>query len=79
MWPVWGRRGIHTRFSRENHRERDRLEDSGAGGRIIIKHLKNMHGCRGLGTVSLGQNRDKLRALVNKAINLKIPQIAEIS
>lgn len=71
MWSVWGRRGIHTRFSSENHRERDRSEDSGAGGR--------MNGWRGLGTVNLGQNRDKLWALVHKAVNLKIPQTAGIS
>jgi hypothetical protein len=38
-----------------------------------------MNGCRGLGTVSLGQNRDKLWALVNKAVYLKISQIAGIS
>lgn len=38
-----------------------------------------MNVCRGLGTVSLGQYRDKLWALVNKRVNLKIPQIAVIS
>lgn len=59
-WTVWCTRGIHTRFSWENQRETDRSEDSGAGGRIIIKHLKNMNGWRGLGAVRLGQNRDKL-------------------
>jgi hypothetical protein len=63
----------------KKHRERDRSEDSGAGGRIIIKHLKNMNGWRRLGSVSLGQNRDNLWALVNKAVNLKIPQIVGIS
>jgi len=59
--------------------ETDRSEDSGAGGRIIIKYIKNMNGWRGLGAVRLGQNRDKLWAVVNTAINLKIPQIVGIS
>jgi hypothetical protein len=79
MWPVWGRRGIHARFSWENNREKDRSENSGAGGTIVIKHLKNTNGWRGLGTVSLYQNKDKLWDLVNKAVNLKIPQTAGIS
>jgi hypothetical protein len=38
-----------------------------------------MNGRRGQGTVSLGQNRDKLWALVNKAVNLRIQKIAVIS
>jgi hypothetical protein len=78
MWPVRGRRGKRARFSRGDHRETDRSKDSPACARII-KHLQNMTGGHGLGTVRLGYNRDKLWALVNTAVNLKIPQIEGIS
>jgi hypothetical protein len=79
MWPVRGRTGMRARFSWGDHRDTDRSEEPGACGTIIIKHLQNMNGGHGLGTVRLGQNRDKLWALVNTAVNLKIPQIAGIS
>ena len=39
MWHVWGRREVQAMFWWWNLKERDRLEDPGLDGRIILKWI----------------------------------------
>lgn len=39
MWHAWGREGVHTAFWLGNLGERDRLEDLGIEGMIILKWI----------------------------------------
>jgi hypothetical protein len=55
-------------------RERDRLEDRGIDGRVILRWvLKNWNGGGGMDWIELAQDRDRWRALVNAAMNLQVP------
>jgi hypothetical protein len=41
IWYLWWRGGLHKGFWLEYLKERDRLEDQGADGRIILKWILN--------------------------------------
>jgi hypothetical protein len=66
-----GRRGACS-VSVGNLREGCHLEDKGIDGKIILKWiLKKWRG--GLDWIDLAQNRDSWQALVNAAMNLRVP------
>jgi len=52
--------------------EIDHLKDPGRDGRIILKWLSRM-GMRGLDSIVLALDKDRWRALVNSAMNLRVP------
>jgi hypothetical protein len=55
-----------------NLREGDKSKELGAAGRIILKRiLKTWAG--GMDWINLAQYRDRWRAVVNMAMNLRVP------
>jgi hypothetical protein len=72
MWHVWGRREVHTGFWWGDPREGDHLGDPGVDGRIILKLIFKKWG-GGVNWIELAQDRDRWRALVNAAMNLRVP------
>ena len=72
MWHVWGRREVHIGFWWINLIKRGLLEDTRLDGRIILKCIfRKWDG--GMGRIDVAQNRDRWRALVNAAMNLRVP------
>jgi hypothetical protein len=72
MYCVWGR-GDCTGFWWENLRERDHCGDHGVDGRIIIRRIFRKWDMRvwtGLGWFKI---RHRLRVLVNKEFNIRVP------
>jgi hypothetical protein len=55
-----------------NLRERDRLSDRNVDGRIILSWIFR----RGMDWIELAQDMDRLRALVNVVMNLRVLQSA---
>jgi hypothetical protein len=53
-----------------NLRERDHLEDPDVDGRIILEWI---FGKRDMDWIDMAQDRDRWRALVNAAMNLRVP------
>jgi hypothetical protein len=39
MWHVWGRGEVHTGFWWGDPREKDRMQDLGVDGRVILKRI----------------------------------------
>ena len=66
-----GRGEVHTKFWWEKLREKD-LEHSGVGGRIISKLIFEKWE-EGVDWIDLAQHRDRWWALVNAAMNLRVP------
>jgi hypothetical protein len=63
---------VYTGFWWVNLRERDHLGDPGIDGRIILKWIfRKWDG--GMEWIELAQDRDRLRALVNVVMNLRVP------
>jgi hypothetical protein len=60
---------VHTRFWKDNLKERDFYEDSGTDGRIDLQEI----GLEGVHWIHLAQDRDWWHTLVNMAMNLRIP------
>ena len=59
-------------FGWEELREGDYLEDSGVDGRIILKWIFKKW-FEGIDWIDLAQDRDRVRALVNAVMNLRVP------
>jgi len=67
-----GRGEVHTGFWWGKLRERDHLEDPSVDGTIILKWVfRKWEG--GMDWICLAQNRDRLRAVVYAATNLRFP------
>jgi hypothetical protein len=61
MWHAWETGEVHTEFCWRDLRERDKSEDLGVDGRIILKWI------------DLAQDSDKWPALVNAIRDLQVP------
>ena len=55
-----------------NLKERDRSENLGVDGRIILKDLKEI-GWEGVDCICPARDRDKWWAVVNAVMNLRVP------
>ena len=53
--------------------ETDHLEESGVGGRIILKTELHKLGWRCMDWFDLAQDRNRWRARVNAVMNLRVP------
>ena len=72
MWNVWVGGEVHTGFWWGDLRKGDHLEDSGLYGEIILKWIfERLVG--GIDWIDLDQDMDRLRALVNTAMNRWVP------
>jgi hypothetical protein len=49
------------------------LGDTGVDGRVILKWIFKEVGWVGMDWIELVQDRDRLRALVNAVMNLRVP------
>ena len=61
---------MYTGFWWGNLRERDNLEDTGLGGRKILRWIFRKLG-GGMDWIDLAQDRDGWRALMNAVMNLR--------
>ena len=68
-----GRGNVYTVFWWGNLREIDHLEDSGVGGRIILRWIIRKWDVGGMDWIDLAQDGDRWRALVNAVMNLRVP------
>ena len=63
---------MHSGFWWRNLRERNHLEDLGADRRIILKRIfKNWDGL--MDWIDMAHDGDRLRALVNSVMNIRVP------
>ena len=53
--------------------ERNKLEDSGLDGRIILRRIFMKCDVGGMVWIEVAQYRDRWRALVNAVMNLQVP------
>jgi hypothetical protein len=75
MWRTWERAGKGTRFWWESAKERYHSEDGGVDGRLgseLIFRRLAVGGGGDLEWIQLAQDVDKLRALVNTVMNLRV-------
>ena len=70
MYHVWGRGEVYAGFWWGKLRKRDRFEDPGVDGRIILRWIFRKWG---VDWIDLDQDRDRWRALVNTVMNLLVP------
>jgi len=54
-------------------RERDHLGDPGVDGRIILRWIFRKWNVWGMDWIDEAQHRDRWQALVNEAMNLRVP------
>ena len=66
---LWERKEVHTRFSWGDLRELDYLEYLGSDGRMILKWVLRS----GMDWIDMAQKRDRWLAVVNAAMNLRVP------
>jgi len=66
---------VHTGFWCGNLRERNHLEDPGVDGRVILRWIfRKWDGI--MDWIDLAQRSERWRALVNAAMNIRVPQNA---
>ena len=66
---------MHTGFWCGNLRERNHLEDPGVDGRVILRWIfRKWDGI--MDWIDLAQRSERWRALVNAAMNIRVPQNA---
>jgi hypothetical protein len=63
---------VHTEFWWENLSERDQVKEPGVDGRIILRWVYRKW-IGGMDWIDLAQDRDRLWALVNTVIDLRVP------
>jgi hypothetical protein len=63
---------MHIGYWWESQKERDHREDQDVGGWTISKRILEI-GCDCVAWIDMAQDRDKLRALVNMVLNLRVP------
>jgi hypothetical protein len=63
---------VYTGFCWGNLRERDHLEDPYVDEDNIKMDLQEV-GCGGVDWIELAQDRDRLRALANAVMNIRVP------
>ena len=73
MWHIWGRGEMHREFLWANLRKEDYLEDRGVDGRIILKFVLEHCDGRCMDWIDLALDRDRWRAVVNVAMNFRVP------
>jgi len=64
---------VYTGFWWGNLRDRDHLEDPIVDRRIILKWILKKWEWGGRGCITLAQDRDRWRAIVNEVMNLQVP------
>jgi hypothetical protein len=64
---------MHIGYWWESQKERDHWEDQDVGGWAILKWILREIGWDGVDRIELAQDRDQWRALVNAAMNLRLP------
>jgi hypothetical protein len=69
----------YTGFWWGNLRERDRLEEPGVDGRIILGWIFRKWDVGAMDWIELAQHSDRCRALVNAVMNFRVPYMRGIS
>ena len=73
MWRVWGRGEACRGFWWGNLRESDHWEDPGAEEKVILRWVFRKWDVGVWTGAELARERDMWRALVNAAMNLRVP------
>jgi len=75
MWRVWGgeKRCTYTEFWCGNLREKRPLGRTRRRWEDNIKMDLQKVGCEGMDWTDMAQDRDRLRAVVNAVMNLRVP------
>jgi hypothetical protein len=73
MWHAWERREKCTRFWWESPNKRDHLEDQRVGGKMGSEWiLAKLAWGGGVDWIRLAKDRDRWRAVVSAAMNLRV-------
>jgi len=64
-----GRGEVYTGFWWGNLRERDRLQDLGVDGSILLNWIFNKWDCGGMDLIKVAEDRDRWRTLVTAVMN----------
>jgi hypothetical protein len=64
---------MHVKYWWERQKERDLWEDQDVGGWTILRWILDGMGWDGMDWTDIAQDGDQWRALVNTAMNLRVP------